>query len=719
MGIPIVGIDLGTTNSVVAAVNERGDPAVLADETGRTVHPSIVSFHPNGAVLCGADARPRRIIDPHNTVYSAKRLIGRTFGSREVSSSRQRLPYRIIEGQNEQPMVVTRAGEFAIPEVSALLLDYLRGLASRRLGMPIESAVITVPANFTEAQRSATATAGAIAGVTVLRVLNEPSAAAMAYGHRKKLDETVAVYDFGGGTFDISILRVSKDTYEVLGTAGDSFLGGDDIDDRLLEHMSGLFLRDQLIDLHDNPVAIERLRVAVELTKVELGTKAKSRVNVQEIAYAAGGKPIHLSYDLTRDELNNMARPIIERTFPVCEEALRMAGLKREAVGSILLTGGTTRMPLLRSRVTAFFNKEARTDLSPDEAVALGAALQAYSLGATLPKAAPAPARPRAAAPAIPPRLPPAMPPRSASPPRAASAPPTRSSGVHTLPPLSQMIPPAQSKNPLAPEMDEEWTEPDARVPTHFSPAAIVAPPPAAIVAPPPAAIAAPPAAPALPLAKDLFDSGSSREFPLGASALSADEMTVTAPAAPATAWQTPRPELFSNKKTLHAAVPPPAARPRVEPAPSVPEPAPAPAPAPLVQMIDVTPHSLCLATVAGYCEPLIPRRSKVPTENSRVFSTSHDQQSMVRILVCQGESRRMDENQELGFLLLENLRPRPRGETRIEVTFRIDESGMVQVIALDQDTGQQQSVRLALRGAFSPEQIDLSRTRIQSLRSS
>jgi len=269
---PIVGIDLGTTNSAVAAEID-GQPTVLADANGFKIQPSVVSFHPNGSVLVGADAKQRRIIDPRNTVYSAKRLIGRTFGSPEITTAAARMPYVIKEGVNEQPVIATRGGELAIPEIAAIVLDHMRSIARKALACDVGRAVITVPANFTDAQRSATATAGAIAGLTVVRVLNEPTAAALAYGRGRTANQTIAVYDFGGGTFDVSVLALRDEVYEVLATAGDTFLGGDDIDERLVDHMVGRFLAQTRVDLRGDELAMQRLRAVAEQTKIELSRR--------------------------------------------------------------------------------------------------------------------------------------------------------------------------------------------------------------------------------------------------------------------------------------------------------------------------------------------------------------------------------------------------------------------------------------------------------------
>ncbi|HVV84710.1 MAG TPA: Hsp70 family protein, partial [Kofleriaceae bacterium] len=417
MADPIVGIDLGTTNSVVAACDASGMPKVLVDASGVKIHPSVVSFHPNGSVIVGVEGKQRRIIDPRNTVYSAKRLIGRPFRSREIQAAQARMPYLLKEGQNQQPVIITRGGEFAVPEISAIILDHVRNAAAFALGEEVTRAVVTVPASFNDAQRSATATAGAIAGITVARVLNEPTAAALAYGYQRQLNRMIAVYDFGGGTCDITVLRLQDQVYEVLGTAGDTFLGGDDIDEVLMQHMADAFLARHRIDLRDNEIAIMRLRAVAEQTKIELSRRTRAIVKVDEAAYGPGGVPINLEIEIHRDELVQKARPIIDRSFVVCEEALRLAGVQPGQVDDIVLVGGTTKIPAVRERVTQFFQRAPRTDVNAEEAVALGAALQASALDRVLSR------RQTGRTTVLPPPGPPPVTARAAAPPPPSQAP--------------------------------------------------------------------------------------------------------------------------------------------------------------------------------------------------------------------------------------------------------------------------------------------------------
>ncbi|MBI4510306.1 MAG: Hsp70 family protein, partial [Deltaproteobacteria bacterium] len=395
----IIGIDLGTSNSAVAVVGDDGAPRILPDDLGRHVIPSVVSFHPTGKVLVGHEAKQRRIIDPKNTVFSVKRILGRRYSSPEVAAVDARSPFVIKEGENEQPVIATRAGEFAIAEISAIVLDHMRKIAEEALQGSVRRVVITVPANFNDAQRQATATAGAIAELVVVRILNEPTAAALAYGHGQNLHQTLAIYDFGGGTFDITILQLRDNVYEVLSTAGDTFLGGDDIDSRIVDYMAEAFLREHRMDLRTDEMAMQKLRAMAEQVKCDLSSQEHVAVTLEKLAIGSGGQPLDLGFSLERSAFVRRVSDLIERSFPVCDEALRLAGLGPTQVDEVLLVGGTTRIPYLRERVAAFFGRAPRMDVNPDEAVALGAALQGAALASLLDKRSPSPRHPSVAPP--------------------------------------------------------------------------------------------------------------------------------------------------------------------------------------------------------------------------------------------------------------------------------------------------------------------------------
>ena len=375
----VVGIDLGTTNTVVAAVSD-GQAAALGDEDSLKLVPSVVSFHPNGNVLVGRTAKERRLVDSANTIYSIKRLIGRSWDSEEVRKARSRFPFEMREGPGQAALVVARSETYTLPEISAFVLRKAKSVAEAALGTPVERAVITVPANFNDLQRAATKVAGRVAGLEVLRILNEPTAAALAYGYGKGSTERIAIYDFGGGTFDITLMDLSGNVFEVLATAGNTFLGGDDVDLAIAEKMADTFLKQHRYDPRTDPQAFERLRAAAEQVKIALTTEQSTSVDIPEIAHGGSGTPLALSFSMTRAELNALAEPLVNDTFEVVKEALGIARLQPSDFDQVLLVGGSTRMPLVRERAEAFFGKPAMEHISPDEVVAIGAAIQASAL---------------------------------------------------------------------------------------------------------------------------------------------------------------------------------------------------------------------------------------------------------------------------------------------------------------------------------------------------
>ncbi len=512
MSEPVVGIDLGTSNTVIAVV--QGNKAhVIPDKKGNRIHPSVVSFHPKGMVLVGQEAQRRRVVDPVNTIYSIKRLIGRTFRSEAVQTAIKRSAFKIVRGENEQPVIAARGNEYTVPEISAFVVRHVKALAEEYLGAGIKRAVITVPANFNDSQREATKAAGQIAGLEVMRILNEPTAASLAYGYGQAKKSKVAIYDFGGGTFDITVLQLNERVFEVLSTAGDTFLGGDDIDERLVNHMTDLFLRQTRIDLHTNMTAVARLRAVAEQVKRQLSSRTKAVVQVQEIAYGSGGRPLDLNFTLTREELNNIAKDLVQRSFLICDEALGLANLAASQLDDIVLVGGTTRMPLVREGVQGYFGMEPHANINPDEVVAVGAAIQAATLA---------------------------------------------------------------------------------------------------------------------------------RAHEQGGDSV----------------------------------------------------------------LLDVTPRALGIAVVGGFADTVIERNSQIPIEQTRAFTTSQDYQEQVRLQVCQGESRVFEENMPLGELVLDNLRPAPRGEVKVEVTFEINTDGILQVRARDPETGHEQKAHIQVLGTVSKDQV-------------
>jgi molecular chaperone DnaK len=516
----VVGIDLGTTNSVVATLR-AGQVVVIPDPQGRRLHPSVVSFLPDGQKLFSHDAVARRIVDPKNTVYSAKRLIGLPFRSDEVRLAASRMPYEVQEGANEQAVFLGPGGRtFTVPEISGLLISYLKQCAEVNLGEDVTGAVITVPANFNDAQRRATMDAGRIAGLDVLRVLNEPTAAALAYGAGQNISQRIAIYDFGGGTFDVTILQVEGYVFEVLATGGDTFLGGDDADSLLMNSLAETFNAQYGVDPLRDPGTRARLLLAAEQIKRHLSENPEARGELKNLGVDATGQPISVRFQISRAMFETAVGPLVARTINTCQEVLTAAQLTASQIDEVILVGGSTRIPLVRSEVQRYFGRPPRIDINPDEVVAWGAAIQAEILA------------------------------------NAGSA--TSSQAV----------------------------------------------------------------------------------------------------------------------------------------------------------LLDVTPRALGIATSGGVAEKIVDKNVPVPVEQTRVFSTSADNQTTVRIQVCQGESRRFEENIALGELELAGIPSARRGEVKIEVTFRVDTNGILRVRARDAATGVAREAAVNVRGTMSEEEVAAAATR-------
>jgi molecular chaperone DnaK len=517
-GGPVVGIDLGTTNSVVAAMHD-GKVEVFADAEGNRLHPSEISFHPGGQTLVSYAARQRRLVDPRNTLFSVKRLIGQPFRAPAVQTAIARLPYRALEGANEQTVLFARGKSYGVPEISAIILRHLKQCAEAALKTEVREAVITVPANFNDAQRAATKAAGEIAGLSVRRILNEPTAAALAYGVGRQLDRRIAIYDFGGGTFDITILRIKDRIFEVLATGGDTFLGGDDFDLVLVDLLAEDFLRQYRYDLRADEIARPRLVVAAEQIKRYLSDQDEVAGEIKEIVYGEGGKPIDIQFQIARDRFEGAVASLVERTFWACDDVLKLAEIAPAEIDDVILVGGTTRIPLVRRQVEGYFGRPPRTNINPDEVVGYGAAVQGAALSTDL----------------------------------------------------------------------------DA--------------------------------------------------------------------------------ESFYSL------------------------------------LLDVTPRALGIAVAGGYAEVVVERNAQLPVEHTRVFATSADDQEQVRIQICQGESRRFEENAPLGELRLEGLRKARRGDVKIEVTFQIDTDGILHVRARDADTGRSEQATVTVRGTMTEDEVEAARS--------
>ena len=806
----VIGIDLGTTNTVVSVVRD-GQASALLDDAQQVLIPSVVSFHPNGNVLVGRPAKERRIVDASNTIYSIKRLIGRSWDSEEVRRARSRFPFEMREGPGQASLVVARGETYTLPEISAFVLRKAKAVAEAALGTSVDRAVITVPANFNDLQRAATKVAGRVAGLEVMRILNEPTAAALAYGYGRVASERVAVYDFGGGTFDVTLLDLSNNVFEVLATAGNTFLGGDDLDLAIAERMSELLVAQHRVDSRSDLQIFERLRAAAEIVKHRLSTENEVRVSVNEVAHGLGGRSVNFEFSMTRQELERLALPIIDRTFDVCREALGIARLAANDFDQVLLVGGSTRIPMVRSRVEEFFKRPLRASINPDEVVAIGAAIQAAALSGaekrrgTVPPApspasrqtqpkfsdaqipetalkrpttqptAVAPARARIeSSPAIPSTQPFFGRPHTTTTPGIAPgsrpAGPTHESTLGALRKTATTAAPG-TLGGLGPRQGVKTGQglgPDATRalggPTLLSASEEAQSARDALsdaLGLPLIGVGAPSApreesvaftlgdadflevesVPNQPSARPLSGYGAQPgssplddEDALPLPELPDEEITrVTAPSEPRAAsspelggpfgtarmpavpaapppvpivaapvFVPPPPASFGPTRTapmpaLSAApigalhTPPPASYGGFEPVPR----APSSRPAPL--LIDVTPLTLAVETVNGFCDAVIERNTQVPCERTRVFVTAVDNQTLVRVRISQGESSRFGENTLLGEVELSSLSPAPRGETQIAVSFSLDTNGMLSVSAKDVATNRATSTQVRL----------------------
>jgi len=666
----------------------------------------------------GAPAKERRLLDAKNTVYSVKRLIGRPFSSYEVKHAQERFAFELSEGPSGGVLVAARGETYTLSEISAFVLRHVRKVAEQGLGQECGRAVVTVPANFNELQRSATKAAGRVAGLDVLRIVNEPTAAALAYGYNKTSTERVAVYDLGGGTFDITILQLAGDVFEVLATAGDTFLGGDDLDTAIADHMIERFLEAHRYDVRQDVQAYERLRAAAEWAKIQLSNKPDIQLCVEELAYGDGGAALNLDYALTRKQLEHMCQPLVARTFDVCEDAMKAAGLRPTQLDNVILVGGSTRIPLLQRMVAEYFGREPRVDIDPDLVVAQGAALHAQSLSVPARKAPFAKVSLKKVAQSTGdalgiaggadldeeitnvgdrPPLPPLPPP-----------PVARAARKATLPGQAPPPPPPVALDSMADSLADDdlldaptrarepsYAEQPTRVGTlDFNPSTTED-------------------ASGLLMqigldAEDGFETPdeerSSLIVELGDDAFGRDSVPMEevshADVPVDLGSQAPamlRAALDEEVDTVTGAIA------AVAPAETAPQ-------APL--LLDVTPLSLGVETVDGYCERIIRRNSAIPAGQTKMFTTARDRQETVVVRICQGEDRRVSENQLLGEVVLDGLRPAARGKVQIAVRFMIDADGTLQVRAQDVGTGQQQQIAIKLIGELPEDQIEQLRER-------
>ena len=509
----VIGIDLGTFNSCVAVV-ESGTPVVIANRGGYKVTPSMVAVTEGGKRLVGHIAKRQAVTNAENTVFAAKRLIGRKWDTPQVKNAIQTCPFHIVEGPHGDCRIKMRDKVYSIPEISAMVLQEMKMVAEDYLGEEVQKVVVTVPAYFNDNQRQATKDAGAIAGLDVIRIINEPTSAALAYGFGKNIDRTVAVFDLGGGTFDISILEISSSgVFKVISTAGDTFLGGEDFDQRVIDWLVDGFQHEHGIDLRQDRMALQRLKDAAEKAKCELSAVTETEVNLPFIISSARNEALHLQRLLTRATLEELTADLIDRTVQICELTLGEAGLGKDEIEDVILVGGMTRMPKVQERVSGFFQRDPCKGVHPDEVVGLGASIQGSAL-------------------------------------------------------VDE-----------TPEMD--------------------------------------------------------------------------------------------------------------------------------MVLLDVTPHTLGIMVVGGYFEELIPQNTTVPTSRSKPFTTVRDNQTAVKILVLQGESRRAEDNELLGEFILTGLRRAQAGQVEVEVTFEINADGIVSVHAKDVETGKEQSITVTATSGLTEDEIN------------
>src|SRR5215471_12783964 len=506
----VIGIDLGTTNSCVAIV-ENGSPVVIPNRGGYKTTPSMVAVTEAGKRLVGHIAKRQAITNAENTVYAAKRLIGRKWNSPQVKNAVATSSYRIVEGPHHDVRIVLREKEYSVPEISAMVLQEMKIIAEDYLGETVTKAVVTVPAYFNDNQRQATKDAGEIAGLDVIRIINEPTAAALSYGFGRNMEKVVAVYDFGGGTFDISILEIgAHGVFKVIATAGDTFLGGEDVDARIIDWLVQGFKEEHQIDLRQDRMALQRLKDAAEKAKCELSSVRETEVNLPFIISSGRNEALHLQRTLSRATLEELAEDLIERTVDICRQTLEDAKLEKDEIEEVVLVGGMTRMPRIQQAVAQFFEREPCKGVHPDEVVALGAAIQGSAL------------------------------------------------------------------------MDEK-----------------------------------------------------------------------------------------------HEMI-----------------------------LLDVTPHALGIMPFGNYFEELIAQNTTVPTHRQKIFTTSRDNQTAVKILVMQGEHENAEENELLGEFILTGLRRAPKGQVEIEVTFEINADGIVSVRAKDLETGLEQSIQVTASSGLTKEEV-------------
>ncbi len=676
----VVGIDLGTANSCVAVVDE-GRAVVLADGSSRTV-PSVVTFS-EGKEIVGHVARRQAVTDPHNTVTAVKRMIGHPFDSREVKTACERMAYKIHEGEGGSVVLEAGGRKLTPVDVSSRVLHRIKEVAETALGKPVTRAVISVPAHFNDVQRKATKLAAEQAGLDVIRLINEPTAAAFAYGYKKGEDFTLAVYDLGGGTFDITIMSARGDSFEVIATDGSSFLGGEDVDYSVAEWLRAEFEAESGHSLENDEIALLRLKEAGERAKVELSATTESRIDLPFLSQLPDGTRPSFSRVISREKLVELAKPHIMRTLEMCKRCMGEAKVGVAAIDEVLLVGGQTRMPAVRDAVKSFFKKEPRRDINPDEVVAMGAALYAYSLCADVLSEEAQEAAGDAFAVALK---------GTEIARKVVEEIGDLEGGAHDLPAMRDRI------NALLAEAGDD----DAPTPKSYAllePPDPSKPPPLLTEQDDTTASSLPTRRRAteedLPqalseLRGELSDLSAQAEDAIGRLAA---EIQAEAPGEEDLLAQGLKD--LSDQLSVDLSAKLEGAHKKSEEAASLLDQAEEHKQARRVKLVDITSLALGIGSAADLFTILIQHNTPVPAEKERVFTTNQDGQREVNIKVRQGRALKASQNQLLGEFVLEGIQPAPRMEPKIAVYFSIDENGILSVSAKDQETGQEQSIRV------------------------
>jgi molecular chaperone DnaK len=701
----VLGIDLGTVNSCVAVVRD-GRPVVLADDT-RTTIPSAVAYAQDKELI-GEPARRQALSDPKSAFVATKRLIGHAFDSKEVSAAKERMAYEIHPSPMGSVLLRAAGRELTPVQVAARILHRIREVASEALGESVERAVISVPAHFNEIQRRATKLAAEYAGLQVLRLVNEPTAAAFAYGYRKGEDFRLAVYDLGGGTFDVTIMQAKGDTFEVLASDGDSYLGGEDVDNLVADWIAGEYRSRHGKDPLEDPSARLRLKEAAEKAKVDLTDVQQARIELPYLLRSPDGSFASFECTLAREKLEELTAPILNKTLELCKRCLKGAKIQKEDLQAVLLVGGQTRMPAVRNMVRDFFGKEPRRDVNPDEVVALGAALYGYSLEAEKLKLEAEESAEEAFAVAL----------KQTARVReiveeVEALQSEMVSDDELARRITDFVAQAQAELPqLRADLPELYGDADLDLPAAIGglkeelyelklkvdkvrehsrkldtgTAAKPRPTPPAAAKPhatPPAAAKAP----ATPAPRLELELPHDRVGPSSPPAPSPEAPASVAQAVEVVSEWLARASASSERAQVSLEEASEHARARK------------------VRLRDVTSHALGIGAVGDLLSVLIEKNAKVPAETKRMFSTHHDNQREVHIRVFQGEDKRATRNELLGQFMLTGIEPAPRLEPKIEVSFQLDEDGILHVKARDQRTGAAQEI--TVKGPLALEKVE------------